>query len=126
MRLHLRTQEDAYSDADEIDTTFYKTMSIFKNRKSKLEMDISRKERKIRNSQSLFVSQLHSLSPERKNPGLFNRIDRIKVKVEGDYLKNESAERTPTMASGVSRHSYLDYVTLRNGLTVKKLERRKF
>lgn len=108
-----------------MDTTFFKTMSVFKNRKSKLEMDIYRKEKKIRNSQSLFVSQLHSISPERNNPGLFNRIDRLKVKVENDFMKNESSERTPTMASGVTRHSYLDFVTLKNGLTAKRLERRK-
>ena len=29
------------------------------------------------------------------------------------------------MASGVARHSYLDFVTLKNGLTAKKLERRE-
>lgn len=88
LRMNLKTQEDNWSDVDEMNSTFFKTMSDFKNRKSKLELDISRKERKIRNSRSLFVSQLHSLSPERNNPGLFNRIDRIKVKVESDFLRN--------------------------------------
>ena len=48
--MNLKTQEDNWSETDEMDTTFFKTMSVFKNRKNKLEMDISRKERKIRNS----------------------------------------------------------------------------
>ncbi len=120
---------DNLSEADSslviMDETFSRTMHSLEASKHKLKHAIFKKQKKIKKSQSVFLNKLHSLSPVRSNPGLFERIDRLKIRAEANMLKPEGSERTPTMASGVERHSYLDYISYKNGLAARRLERRK-